>query len=128
MYCIKCGSQLSDEAKFCTNCGANINNESPENTYYQSSSNENNKNTDGERTLITKAPTNLFCILGICISVISFFINLWGLVAIVGVVLSIIGLQQIKTTQENGRELAISGIIGGGINIIYACISIMRYI
>lgn len=63
---------------------------------------------------------NAFAMTGFVLSIISFFLNFWGIVGILAVVFSILGLCQISKTSQKGKVLSILGIIFGAINIVYA--------
>ncbi|ENH97001.1 hypothetical protein J416_07987 [Gracilibacillus halophilus YIM-C55.5] len=64
-------------------------------------------------------------ILGI-LSIIFIIIPLIGLIlGIVGFILGIVGLSNIKRFEQNGRNLAISGVICSGIGIILPIVSII---
>lgn len=85
-------------------------------------------NDQNSQNAIQEAPYNTMCILGLVLSCISLFINFWGIMGIVSIVLSTIGLLQIQQKHENGKFLAIIGIIIGSCSIIYAFIIIMDLI
>ena len=83
---------------------------------------ENNNNNQLQKS---NGSYNSLSIAGFILGIISCFLNFWGIVGIVAVVLSAIGLSQIYKAQEKGKVLAILGIILATINIIYAvCILI----
>lgn len=63
---------------------------------------------------------NSLALAGFITSIISLFLNFWGIVGIVGVVLSSVGLAQINSKKERGSGLAISGIMIGVFSILYA--------
>lgn len=63
---------------------------------------------------------NSLALAGFITSIISLFLNFWGIVGIVGVVLSSVGLAQINSKKECGSGLAISGIMIGVFSILYA--------
>lgn len=120
MYCINCGQEIDNDAKFCKHCGK----ATKEDSVNDLQSNLNNpQNTQSS---IQTAPYNLMSILGIIVSGISLFINFMGLVGIAGIILSVIGLIQIQDKQENGKGLATCGIIIGAFSVIFAFISILE--
>jgi len=69
---------------------------------------------------IIKAPYNTLCVVGIVISGISLLLNFWGIVGIIGTVLSVAGLLDCQKRNENGKALAIIGIVIGIYSILYA--------
>ena len=75
-----------------------------------------------EKNLEQKTPYNKMCLVGLVISVISLFLNFWGIVGIAGVIVSVIGLINCKTTNEKGKVLAIVGIAIGAYSILYALV------
>lgn len=95
-------------------------------------------NNKGYQIITTKNSYIIFAIVGFVLGIISFFLNLFGIVGILAVVFSAIGLSQISKKQKLGKILdaldiilaiaaiifAILGIIFGAINIIYAIYAI----
>ncbi len=106
MYCRNCGVELKDGTAFCTNCG-------------QKQDADINNVTDN------KNGYNTMCVVGFVMSLISLLINFWGIVGIIGTVLSIVGLMNCKKKNEKGKGLAIAGIIIGVISIFYGFYSIL---
>ena len=70
---------------------------------------------------------NSLALAGFITSIISLFLNFWGIVGIVGVVLSSVGLAQINSKKEHGSGLAISWIIIGVFSILYAFYIIVSF-
>ena len=56
---------------------------------------------------------------------VSLLLNFWGIVGIVAVILSTVGLTQIRNTNEKGKGLAITGIVVGSISVVYGFITLM---
>lgn len=81
---------------------------------------DNNNN----QIITTKNSYNIFAIVGFVLGIISFFLNFFGIVGILAVVFAAVGLSQISKKQQQGKVLAILGIIFGAINIIYAIFTI----
>ena len=67
--------------------------------------------------------TNGLAIAGFVVSMVSLFINIAGLVGLVGTILSAIGLAKVKE-KGKGKGLAIAGLIIGIIGIVYGIYSI----
>ena len=101
-YCTKCGKKVEEKDIFCQYCGKQLVDEVV--------------SDDGE--VINPSKNNSLALAGFIVSLCSLFISLWGLTAIVGIILSSIGLGQIKKTNENGKGLAIAGIIIGAASIV----------
>lgn len=66
------------------------------------------------------------CIIGLVISGISLLINFCGLVGIVGTIVSVYGLITCEQKNENGKALAIFGIVIGVVSILWGCIGLYR--
>ena len=78
---------------------------------------ENNKNNQLENSNNSYKGLS---IAGFVLGIISCFLNFFGIIGIVAVVLSSIGLSQISRDYQKGKALAIIGIVLGTINIIFA--------
>lgn len=65
-----------------------------------------------------KAKINPLILAGFITACVSLLINLWGLVGIAGLVLSIMGYHQTAGTTENGRGFAIAGIVIGAFSVL----------
>ena len=102
MYCKKCGNKIGEQV-YCEKCGEKV------------------------EIIKSTTETNIFSVIGFIVSVISIFINLWGLVGIAAVVLSTIGLLKIKESGEKGKEFAIIGISIGVFSIFYAFIVLVLF-
>ena len=104
MFCKNCGKEIDDKATVCVHCGVPTANAQP------------------QQVVVTTAPNNGCAIAGF---VLSFF----SVAAVIGLILSIVGLQKSKSPEFNGKGkgLAIAGIvlscitIGYWIIIIAAC-------
>ena len=103
MYCKQCGIELQEGNLFCKMCGARVDIE------------KNNMDS-------VQNKTNTMALMGLIVSGISLLLNFWGIVGIVAVILSTLGLLQINETNEKGKGMAITGISIGAFSIIYGCI------
>ncbi len=92
-YCIYCGEEIPEGAKYCNKCGKPI---------YSDDNVEHDSN---------KEKTNGFAIAGFVIALVSLFIDLLGINSILAIVLSSIGLGKTKDEREKGKKLAIAGLI-----------------
>lgn len=104
MFCPECDKQLSLKASMCPNCGCPI---------------KKNKN-------ITNEEINAFCLGGMITGIVSFFIDFFGLVSAIGLVISIIGLS--KSSNTKNRTFAIIGIICSSIELILKIIQLINLI
>ena len=98
MYCKKCGAQIDDDAYVCVHCGTLVNEPSKETAFAQNSAAQTGKKTTG---------------MAIAGFVCSFFF------ALLGLIFSIIGMQQCKERGDNGYGLAKAGMI---ISIVWIAI------
>ena len=97
-YCSNCGRKIEEDIKYCPDCGWEL-----DNNEYRKRNNETN-NAKG---------SNVFAILGFIFSFIS---------PLLGLILSIIGLSQLKKYKKYGIVFGILGII---ISIIRILINIL---
>ncbi len=95
MICKNCGKEISDNAAVCVHCGVSTANAQ-------------------QQVIVKNAPNNGVAIAGFVLSFFSF-------AAVIGLILSIVGLQKSKTPEFNGkgRGLAIAGIVLSCITIGY---------
>ncbi len=101
MFCENCGSKLDENLNFCSKCGSKP---SP---------------------IKTQEKYNTLSIIGVVVACISLLLNFWGVVGIGAVVLSSLGLIQVKETGEKGKRMAIGGIVIGSFSIIYAFVLVL---
>lgn len=119
MFCKNCGKEIRDGSVFCTECGAT------QHVTIAPSANGSSNSMPTSQPATQKKPYNTMCILGIVISGISLLLNFWGIVGIAGTIVSVLGLQNCQKKNENGKTLAIIGIVIGVISIVYGVISLM---
>ncbi len=62
--------------------------------------------------------TNGLAIAGFVVSIVSLFINFWGIVGLIGTILSAVGLSKAKT-KNSEKGFAIAGLIIGIISVVY---------
>lgn len=60
----------------------------------------------------------VFSLVGFITGLISWFINLWGLIGTIAIVFSILGLN--KKVTGTSKTFAIVGMVSGIINVLYA--------
>lgn len=56
-------------------------------------------------------------IVGFVLGLISWFLNFFGIVGIIAIVFSAIGLSQLSRTHQKGKALAIIGLVSGIANV-----------
>ena len=99
MICKNCGKEISDNAKFCPECGEKMNA-------------ANYKNIIEE---INEAKMNPFCIAGVILAALMFFFNYQGLVGYAAVIVSAIGFWQAKENSQKGLMLAVVSMVIAGV-------------
>ena len=139
MNCPNCNQPIGEGAKFCTNCGTPITQQTaevkteevkPEQTTEVKAEEVKTENTAWQQTAPTMTPdmsyyeepkktTNGFAIAGLVVSLVTPF-------NIVSLVLSILGLVfGIKKWNSSGKGMAIAGIV---ISVIKLIISVLTFI
>lgn len=131
--CSECGKQISDKASFCPNCGVT-------NKSYTYCSNcgaktvsDNFCNNCGMsiNNYNTYAKSNKMCgiaLAGGITSLVSLLIDIFGVVAIVAIVLSSIGLYKVNSNPGlRGKGWAICGIVCGICELIFKVLIIVSY-
>lgn len=102
--CKECGKEMSDHAIMCPNCGCPV---------------KKNKHIYNEEI-------NSFCLSGMIIGIVSFFIDFFGLVSATGLIISIIGLS--KSSSGKNKCFAIIGIACSIIELILKIIQLYNLI
>ena len=64
-------------------------------------------------------------IVGFALGLTSCFLDFFGIVGIIAIVFSAIGLSQLSRTDQKGKVLAIIGLVLGIINVIYAVLGLL---
>ena len=118
MFCTNCGKEIQEGSAFCPECGATQQGATPPVT------NAGGYSNPTSQPVVQKVPYNTMCIIGLVISGISLLLNFGGLVGIAGTIVSVIGLLRCKQKNENGKALAIIGIIIGVCSIFYGFFAI----
>lgn len=96
MFCKSCGKEVKDEAVICPYCGCAL---------AKIAVNGETENPEEKRKI------NVLCLVGFILSAVSwFFIAFFGLVALSGFILSIVGLVQANKKNERLKGLGIAGI------------------
>lgn len=108
MYCKKCGKQITDDAKFCPYCGANISEGAPCTYAPPPQYNQYPVQNGAGNGTENKQTTNVCALVGF---ILSFFVPLAGLI------LCIIGIRK-----PGYRGLAIAGIV---ISAVFMVVSIV---
>ena len=104
MFCKSCGKEVKDEAVICPYCGCAL---------AKIEVNGETEKPEGKRKI------NVSCLVGFILSALSWILALFGTVAIVGLILSIVGLVQANRKNERLKGLGIAGIPVAACSLIY---------
>lgn len=152
-YCPNCGQRITEQGAFCINCGynfsqlnqvsndiskvdvsnisenANMNNSNINNNMNMDNNNNvfndvNNYNTNVNQQVASY--TNGMAIAGFVVSIVSLCCCCYSsFLAIIGIILSIIGLSNANNNGGKGKGYAIAGIVTSGISIFLSIIFIV---
>lgn len=118
MSCQFCGSKNTDDAKFCTSCGAKLNAEQAK----PALESDLTTNLETNQSIATKKFSGK--------AIAGFVLSLVGIVfagmicGILGIILSAVGMKEIKIKDLKGKGLAIAGLV---ISIIDVVIMLIYY-
>jgi hypothetical protein len=79
---------------------------------------------EGEIKMTEKKPLNKTCSIGFWFGIASIFLYFIGIIPLVGIIISIVGLIQYKKETQRGRWQGITGLI---LNCLYFLMSIHLY-
>ncbi len=127
MLCKFCGKEIPADARFCANCGASVN--AQKETAEEQPPKESFCRHDFAPPpcppyMPAKKKSNAFCITGFVLSLGSLFLSFFGLVAIAGLTLSIIGVIQASRRGEGLKGLGIAGIAVSACSLVFTYIAI----
>lgn len=126
--CSECGNEVSDKASSCPKCGNPIANEKKSRICPYCKGAISNTATKcvhcyselDENTIIKPNDrTNLLSVTGFLFGVISLFINIMGIISILGLVFSGVGLTQVNNKNEKGTGFAVLGFLFSLFTLIY---------
>ena len=124
-YCTKCGNVVNENDNFCGYCRNSLNNNIEQmNNQNMINNGVNSVNQDMNQTQsinnsqnINTVKTNGLAITGFIMSIASPTFCC-GLLSLSSLIVSIIGLIKVNKTKENGKGLAIAGIIISAVTIL----------
>ena len=106
-YCTHCGAEINDEAVICIKCGCWI-------------------GAPVANAVPQKGKMNICALVGFILSMVSvivFFIDIMGLLALAGMIVSIVGLTQLTIkTEQRGKGFAIAGLVVGACFFVFGVI------
>ena len=101
IFCPECGNKISRNAAMCPKCGYRLNN-----------------NTNNEAV-------NPVCLSGMVVAIVSFFVDLFGLVSLTALILSTVGLA--KAPKGKNRTFAIVGVVLSILELLYKFVQLVIY-
>lgn len=116
MFCPYCGANLTDNAKFCSSCGAQIEKENTSEVVTET----NNQLQTNQPTPNTQSTVKKFS--GAAIA--GFVLSLVGIIVagipcgVLGIIFSAAGMSETKNQEKRGKGLAIAGLVISIIDIV----------
>lgn len=110
-FCPNCGTENTTNSKFCPNCGQAMGEGVVNNT----------------PVVNNGAKTNGLAVAGFVTGLSSLLINIMGLVGLIALILSAVGLTKTGPEKDKGRGMAVAGLILGIISVIYGLFQIFYY-
>ena len=148
--CKECGKEISDKADFCPHCGyknnskvddvydwpygnatnqtANRPQDKPQDYNQYDNRNQSYYNDYKNGVSDNGVKAKAFSILGFVLSLVSLLLALWGIVAVVGLIFSIIGLVLNGGQKTKSKNLAVSGIILCAISLAYTLVQFLAVV
>lgn len=111
MYCQNCGFKNEEGAAFCGNCGTNLKVKTT--IVYPNETASSNEKYNG------------MAIAGFVLGIVNIWFGAVFVVGVIGLILSIMGNNQIKLNGGKGKGLAVAGIV---INIITLSLYLLIYL
>ena len=102
--CRECGKDVSNQADACPHCGCPV------------------KKADAIIEAAEKKKTENLCLIGMIVAIVSWFLDLLGLVGITALILSVLGLKEAKGKY---KTFAIIGIVFASIEIVLKTIQLL---
>ena len=120
MFCTNCGSQLDDRAVICPHCGCATENYYKTNQHAQYSSQVPPVSPVAPMPVhVQSKPVNGFAIAALVLGIAGLWFGMFfGIVPIIGLIFSIIGMSQASKT-NSGRGLAIGGLVTSIVGILF---------
>ena len=122
MFCKYCGAEVIDESRFCSKCGKELVEEQK-----KTSNDEKiniNVNLEDIKSAYKEKPYNGFCIAGFICSLFPWVFSSGAiLLSIIGLIISKIGLKDVKAKDERGEVFAVIGIVFSSVTLIVAILA-----
>lgn len=97
MFCKNCGKEIDDNAFVCVHCGVTVTSEKE----------------------VPSTKYSPWAIVGMIVSLASLLISFFGVVPLIGIIFSCIGMKQTAYANVKGRGMAITGLVIGIIGVVY---------
>jgi len=134
--CSECGKDVSDKAKSCPSCGNPILLEKKDricpfcggivgNKAYKCPHCYSELNV--ETQIKNNGKTNILSVTGFIFGLISLFVDIFGILSILALVFSGVGLTQINNNNEKGTGFAVLGFIFGFLSLAYFVYKIIAF-
>ena len=136
MFCPNCGHQIPDDSLFCPDCGQSIQTENQsaqpnagqgqQPPVYDADPAQNQGYQYQYSVQYTKdtRPMNGMCIAGFVVGIVSMFLNFYGIVGIVALILSAVGLSACTKKNQRGKGFAVAGLVLGIVGVVFGLVSI----
>ncbi|MEA4896007.1 MAG: zinc-ribbon domain-containing protein [Oscillospiraceae bacterium] len=117
MYCKKCGAELSDGAQFCSKCGSTQDSDMGASTQANTTYAQPQEQSQTRTASTVEQPKAIAALVLGILGMFAWLLPLAGFpITIVGLILSIIGLQHKKALAKAGLVLNIIGLVACIIN------------
>lgn len=135
MFCPNCGHQIPDDSVFCPDCGQSTQSQSPPQSQESQSQQPPVYNAEPvqnqsyqyqysvEYTRDTR-PMNGLAVAGFVVGIVSCFLNFYGIVGVVALILSALGLSGCSRNNQRGKGLAIAGLVLGIVGTVLGVVSV----
>ena len=135
MFCPKCGAQNVDDAKFCVNCGSQIEKPEGEQAQMEQAPIVQSSATETAPAAPVKTRMSGCAIAGFVLSLVGLFTGSYGalICGILGIVFSAIGMRAASINpQVKGKGLAIAGlvisIVEAGIILVFMLLFVSAFL
>ena len=122
-FCSTCGKEINENAVVCLGCGAAVDGKYEAAVGGGPAQTANQPPSSPHQRDVTK--TNAMAITGFVLGCVSLLLSFWGIVGILALVFSVIGLAQINNYGGRGKGLATTGLILGILGVVWGVIVIM---
>lgn len=83
-----------------------------------------NKKTKSRKA---RASVNIISLIGFALSIVSFFLNFFGLTSLISGLISVVGFFEVKESGEKGKIFAILGIVVSVLTLIMGLVTMFIF-